>query len=308
MAVLATLGIFAAVLPAAAAADVQSLLLDGAISGHDIVAVGERGTILRSSDAGQTWQRTPRVARPTLTGITFAPSPAQTRGWAVGHDALILTTADGGRTWTRQWQGENLQQSFLDVLAWDDRHAVAVGADGLYLETKDGASWQRRKIAPDDFHLNRVSRGPTGTLYLAGERGTLLRSTDAGATWQPIPAPYEGSFYGVLPLGAREILAYGLRGNAFRTSDDGATWQPAAMPAPVLLACGVTQPDHRVVLGGPAGSVYVSADGGRTFLAVPSRARALAEMIALPDGSILALGEAGATLLPGLASREPISP
>jgi photosystem II stability/assembly factor-like uncharacterized protein len=282
------------------ASDIAShlLLLDAAAAGSDFVAVGERGTILRSVDNARTWQPALDTTTATLTALTFAADA--NHGWTVGHDALILATTDGGHVWQKQWQGENLSDSFLDVLALDAQHVIAVGAYGLFLATTDGGkTWDRRKILADDFHLNRVSRGPTGTLYLAGEHGTLLRSADNGTTWTPIAAPYDGSFYGILPLDKRTLLAHGLRGRLYRSTDDGATWEPVATPQPVLLATALQLKSNFIVVAGQARGLIVSRDYGRTFSAWSAPlATAVAKLIELPDGSIFAVGEAGVTLLP----------
>jgi len=297
MAVRPLLGLLPAALLAADAAP-RMLLLDGAVVGTEIVAVGERGTILRSSDSGKSWQAAACSASAALTGVSFADDARH--GWAVGHDALVLATADAGRTWTRQWQGENLQDSFLDVLALDPQHVIAIGAYELFLSTADGGkTWTRRKIVDDDNHLNRLSRGPTGTLYLAGERGTLLRSADDGATWTRIPAPYDGSFYGILPLDQRTLVAYGLRGRLFRSTDDGATWEPVANDQPALLAAALRLHSNTVVFAGQSRALLVSRDYGKSV--APWHAAlttAVAELLETPDGSVLALGDAGATVLP----------
>ncbi len=277
------------------------LLLDGARIGSEIIAVGERGTILRTVDEAGSWQRLPSPTVATLTGISFAhlpsPRPAR-RGWAVGHDAIILVTEDAGQSWRRQFQGEELQDSFLDVLALDEDSVIAVGAYGLYYFTADGGkSWERRRLGPEDYHLNRLSRGPTGTLYLAGEAGTLLRSSDRGSTWIPLRTPYQGSFYGILPLDRLTLLAHGLRGRIFRSTDDGASWQEIAAPAPVLLAAAVQLRRGDLLLAGQARALLLSRDQGLTFTAVaPALPTALAEMLELANGRLLALGENGATV------------
>ena len=285
---------------ASRAADVRPniLLLDGAVAGPAIVAVGERGTILRSLDAGLTWQAAAVPTAATLTGVSFASGTAH--GWAVGHDALILATADGGLTWHRQWQADNLQDSFLDVLALDAQHIIAVGAYGLFVTSSDGGlTWNRRKLSDDDFHFNRITRGPTGTLYLAGERGTLLRSRDQGTSWQHIESPYDGSFYGILPLGERTLLAYGLRGRIYRSADDGATWTVVPNEHRVLIATAIKAKGGVLAFAGQSRALFVSRDDGVTVLPWPtSFTSAVAELILLPDGTLLALGESGATLLP----------
>ena len=277
----------------------RMLLLDGAVVGSEVIAVGERGAIVRSADNGRTWRESARPVRATLTGVSFAPLTAAPLGWAVGHDAVIVTTTDGGRTWVKQYQGENLQDSFLDVLALDAQHVIAVGAYGLFVTTTDGGkTWVRSRINEGDYHLNRITRGPSGSLYLAGEHGTLLRSGDQGATWAPIAAPYDGSFYGIVPLGPHTVVAHGLRGHAYLSSDDGGTWQRIASPTEGLIAAAVKLKSNDVVFAGQARTMLVSRDHGRTLVASSNAlATGVAELLELPDGNLLALGEAGATVL-----------
>jgi len=278
----------------------RGLLLDGAVSGSVAVVVGERGSIWVSRAPTAGWSRVDAPTRATLTGVALAPPTADGApgiGWAVGHDAIVLGTRDGGATWTRQFQGENLQDSFLDVLALDARHAIAVGAYGLYLSTRDGGTtWERRQIREGDAHLNRISRSAAGTLFLAGESGTLLRSRDEGLNWTPLRAPYEGSFHGVLPLDRRTLIAHGLRGHLYRSADEGDTWQEIAPPVVGLLATGLRLRSNLILIGGPPRALALSRDYGRTFSLVPGApSTAVAELLELPDGSVLALGEAGAT-------------
>lgn len=273
------------------------LLLDGARAATDIIAVGERGTILKLSGNSGRWTSVESPVKAPLTAISMAPDG--NRGWAVGHDAIILVTQDAGRTWTLQWQGESLEDSFLDVIALDASRVIAVGAYGLYLQSGDaGQSWSRIRIAEEDLHLNRISRGPTGTLYLAGERGTLLRSRDDGANWTPIPASYDGSFFGILPLEDKTLLAYGLRGHVYRSTDDGASWTLVDIAHPVLIATGIRLGNGNILIAGHARALLLSRDGGNTFSSVPTAMMtAIAELLGLPDGRVLALGEAGATFL-----------
>ena len=290
-----TLAALLPTLASAAPVAANMLLLDAAIVGDAVVAVGERGTILRSFDHATTWTAATAPASTTLTGVSFADGR---RGWAVGHDALILSTNDGAATWAKQWQGENLSDSFLDVLALDENRVLAVGAYGLFCATNDaGKTWTRRKVIADDYHLNRISRGPTGTLYLAGEHGTLLRSTDAGVQWAPIPTPYDGSFYGILPLGQRTLLAYGLRGRAYRSTDDGKTWAAVLTGKTALLATAIERRDKSIVIGGQIRALLVSSDAGETFAAQNfGTSTGIAELIELPNGELLTLGEAGAQI------------
>ena len=276
----------------------RMLLLGATVVGRDIVAVGERGAILRSDDRGRTWQRMSAPPAATLTAVAFAPQGQ--RGWAVGHDATILGTDDGGRTWTRQYQGENLETSFLDVCALDTLSAIVVGAYGQCLATTDGGkTWVPRRPIEEDQHLNRIAAASTGTLFIAGERGLLLRSTDRGLHWTRLDSTYDGSFYGLLPLDGATLLAHGLRGRIYRSEDDGATWRLVPVEPRVMLATGVRLRNGLIVLAGQARAFLVSRDGGKSFAPwAPDLTTGISQLLEAPDGTLLAFGEAGVSILP----------
>ncbi len=275
----------------------RSLLLAGTTAGDTIVAVGAYGHILRSADSGETWEV---AAAPTAVTLTSVHFPDAQHGWAVGHDALILHSDDGGRTWTRQFQGADLDAPLLSVLFLDAETGFAIGAYGQYLATADGGkTWTPRRIIEQDRHFNRITAGPAGTLYIAGEQGTLLRSTARGATWAPIRAPYDGSFYGILPLTPQVLLAYGLRGRIYRSEDNGDNWQLVPVDPRVLLATAVRLRGGAIVLAGQARTFLVSHDDGHSFAAwATAMTTPVAELVEAPDGRLLALGETGVTPLP----------
>lgn len=284
----------------------RSLLLDVTVVGDRAVAVGERGHILVSDDYGRSWRQMPSPTRSTLTAVTFANS---TTGWVVGHENVILKTTDGGMSWTHQYARGGLDVRFLDVLFMDTKHGLAVGAYGQAALTKDGGTtWSTVQLHEDELHLNRLSKGPDGRLFLAVEAGEILSSSNSGGSWEPLDSPYEGSFFGVLPLTARTILAYALRGHVFRSLDAGETWSAVEMPLPVLLAHAIRLSNGPIVLAGQNGQFFVSHDGGRTFdlWRVPVQgASALAEC---PDGALLAVGLNGVhRLSPPALKTPPIS-
>jgi len=275
----------------------RTLLLDAQVVDHTVVAVGAGGHILLSKDDGISWE----LARvPTFTTITGVHFPDRLHGWAVGHDATILHSEDGGLTWSVQYQGPDLQVSFLDVCFLDSQTGFVSGAYGQFLATNDGGrTWTPRHVIDEDYFLNRITAGPTGTLYLAGEHGTLLRSTDRGSTWTPIRSAYDGSFYGILPLGPKTLLAYGLRGRIYRSEDDGGTWQPAPSDQHGLLATAVCLRNGTVIMAGQARLFAVSRDEGRSFAPwAPGLTTGVAELVQTSAGTLLAVGEAGVTALP----------
>ncbi len=274
----------------------RGLLLDASLNGHVIIAVGERGAIIRSADSGETWETIVSPTDATLTGVSFANA---TYGWAVGHDGVILHTRDGGDTWVEQFRAEDPETVFLDVAAIDHLRAIAIGAFGTCYTTRDGGrAWLPQKILDEDNHLNRITLTRDEGLLIAGERGTLLRLPTIARPPEPLPSPHEVSFYGLAPVGKDTLLAYGLRGHLYRSRDDGATWAHIESPLPALFSTSLRLKSGVIDLAGQARSWLVSHDQGLTFQTwQPPIATAVAELLETPNGMILAFGEAGATRL-----------
>lgn len=226
-----------------------------AASGPTLIAVGPRGTLLRSTDSGGHWQAVELPLSADLTSVRFsAPDTA----WAVGHDAVILKSTDRGASWVRVLDGrlllKTLQQAaqgnaqlakdiertmaqsaspdvwptaLFDLMFIDAERGFAVGAFGLLLATTDGGkTWQPASDRSDNersFHLYAI-QGEGGRPYIAGEQGVLLRLDEAGQRFVRVETPYKGSYFGLATAG-EAVLAYGLRGNAFLSSDAGASWR-----------------------------------------------------------------------------------
>jgi photosystem II stability/assembly factor-like uncharacterized protein len=299
---------------------VKSLLLDLARAGPRVVAVGERGHVLHSADAGKTWTQVQVPASANLTAVYFADAK---NGWAVGHAQTILRTRDGGDTWELSHFEPEDAEPLLDVSFGDGLRGLAVGAYGVIFSTADGGGvWSHvpfeplplpgaAKVEPaaDDmeadvdlgfeFHLNALARGPGQRLYLGAEAGRLFRSDDDGASWRELPSPYDGSFHGILPLDGDALLAFGLRGNLFRSEDGGENWSAIETGTSALLDSGTRVDERTIVIAGMAGVMLVSRDGGRSFVLTQQDDRkAISSVLPSGDGALIVAGEGGVRRLP----------
>jgi len=266
----------------------RSLLLDVALAGDALVAVGERGHVLLSSDYGVSWRFIETPTRATLTAVYFADA---VNGWAVGHDGVVLRTSDGGMSWQHQYTEGGLENSFLDVHFLDARRGFIAGAYGVFFVTNDGGTrWTPEEIFEEELHFNRIARGPDGRLFIAVEAGEILASGDDGASWEPLDAPYDGSLFGVLALTARTLVTYGLRGNVFRSTDGGDSWEHVPLDAPVLITHAVRLASGPVILAGQSEQFFISYDGGRSFKVWTVPVQRASALIETPDGAVVAVG------------------
>ena len=299
----------------------RSVMLGLARAGQRLVAVGERGIILLSDDDGASWRQANVPVSVNLTAVQFVDAQ---QGWAVGHLGVLLHSTDGGETWHKQLDGilaaklilqaaqasgdaDAIEQAeamvadgpdkpFLDLYFLNERIGYLVGAYNLILRTEDGGqtwqSWMQHLDNPQGLNLYGI-RAWRGDLYIAGERGLLLRARDGGEYFAALPSPYEGSFFGL--LAARDgLLAFGLRGNAWWSADGGESWQALETGVESALVGALELADGRLLLAGQGGELLAAEPGSARAQSMPLRlAPGLASVIQAADGSLASGGLSG---------------
>lgn len=301
----------------------RAVLLSAALAGERVVAVGERGVIALSDDRGGSWRQAPSPVSVTLTAVRFADA---THGVAVGHGGTVLGSRDGGATWSVQLDGRRVAElakaaartpeaqkeaerlvadgpdkPFLDVLLWDARRLLVVGAYGLALYSGDGGAnwvpWMDRLPNPKGLHWY-VARRAGDVLMLAGEQGLIARSTDGGQSFQAVASPYKGSWFAADLKSDGAVVLAGLRGNVWRSPDHGANWSQIVSPLPASITAMAGTADGALLLATQAG-VLLRLQGDALVPINPQQPLPMpAALLPLRDGGLLALGMAGATRLP----------
>lgn len=207
----------------------------------------------------------------TLTGCVrkdLLPEETGFTGWMVGEVSdgygTILKTADDGFNWTRQGSismipGVNLYDvsCISGNIAWVVGDTLEAPTDstnqcGVILRTDDGGySWTR---LTDTLLMHRVvfhvvnARG-NGLVWAGGDRSTLLRSDNNGATWDLVtPDTLNGvTFSSVTIRGGHRVWVTGNRYDSagtflspvmLRSYDGGTNWQ--------LMQPGHPGPYHQI--------------------------------------------------------------
>lgn len=267
--------------------------------GNLVWAVGRDGVILASTDAGEHWQlqRKDPWLPPGADGAANSDARHgaplldvlfldERRGFAVGAYSLFLETSDGGATWT--------QRSILaDATSADPGGAGAAAAGG-----GDKWTFSKEELKIEDEsepHFNAIARTSDGSLLIAGERGSLLRSRDNGANWQRMKLPYDGSMFGAIGFDGQRAIVFGLRGHAFETEDLGDNWRELATGTELSLLGGVKLANGGVALVGANGLVLVRRNPTEALRAgAIDPAGALAAVLPIEGGvAFLVAGENG---------------
>jgi photosystem II stability/assembly factor-like uncharacterized protein len=216
------------------------------VSGDTFVIVGYKGKVLRTTDAGRTWEEVPRPTGWTLTDVEFSGE----YGWAVGQNGTILHSRDSGQTWTPQTSGTDVLLMAISVNS-DRLHGWVTGDYSTVISTNNGGeTWNAKRIdvsqvgltedmalaIPDVIYYDVFFLDDNKTGWLVGEYGQIRSTHDGGKTW----GDQHGSiletmkFKEVLSLPAlfrirfwdsQNGLAVGAGGDILGTKDGGETWR-----------------------------------------------------------------------------------
>ncbi len=273
-------------------------------AGTRLISAGQRGVILYSDD-GENWKQADVPVSSDLTALSF---PSEKQGWAVGHEGVVLHTADGGATWALQLDGlkiaeslpefvtDGIDKALLDVWFENEKNGFIVGAFGLILRTEDGGEtwqpWLDRVADTGGMHLYAI-RPAAGTVFIAGERGLVLKLDPQTGHFEKVELPYDGTLFGVVGT-AQTVLVFGLRGNALRSDDGGMNWLPVETNEQAGISAGTVRADGSIVLASQAGQVLVSTDEGVTFRRVEAGSKApIFAVVEAADGGLALAGFGG---------------
>ena len=249
------------------------------------IAVGDSGTIFRSSDGGRSWNRpmVPSDLKFSLLALAFANASDAV---AVGEDGTILRTSDGGQTWSLITTPA-ISAHLRAVIFTGPTAGIAVGDQGTILRTLDGGkSWHRANVRPENVgDLRAVAFGQTGAGIAVGTKDTILFTVDGGENWDASRTPTRNvpgkpwlsremlQLSTVLFIGENIALAAGgtdersfstgAEQPILRSEDRGRTWKFAAMPAGIasdINAIRSTSSMNAVAVGS-AFEIWHSASG-----------------------------------------------
>nr|BAH90409.1 glycosyl hydrolase [uncultured bacterium] len=234
-----------------------------------VMAVGDYGVVVTSSDEGRSWQRKVLPGRPALVSVSACPDGGfaaldTRRGvWLAGPDgggferrevetrevvtsvscvpggslwltasfSTLVVSRDGGETWEETTQDEDLQFSVLQF--FDADNGVVVGEFGGFMSTADGgATWERGADIPNEFYPLGMYFRDRDTGWVSGLGGIILATTDGGETWSEQQTDASVPLYRVVPVNGH-LYAMGDSGTLLVL--DGERWVRAPN-APELLS------------------------------------------------------------------------
>jgi photosystem II stability/assembly factor-like uncharacterized protein len=275
-----------------------ALLLDSLFTTTGrIIAVGERGQILISDDAGAGWRQVAVPTRATLTAVAAAAGNVV----AVGHDGVIVHSADAGESWHRVREepysldnqvSPSNGSPLLDVLFLDDRRAIAVGAYSLILVSNDGgATWQ---ASPMQLTVSATEEAaavrPESDATAVDASGAVLFTEDE----LMLEDEADPHLNAITRLAGGELVIVGERGVVYRSTDEGGRWTRLALPYDGSMFGVLPLAQGGMLVYGLRGRVFESMDAGDHWREIDSGTQATLFAGAIGgDGAITLVGNQG---------------
>jgi photosystem II stability/assembly factor-like uncharacterized protein len=124
--------------------------------------------------------------------------------------------------------------------------------------------WSPVPNTPAGVALFAVASAGAREFWAVGSGGTVLRSTDLGASWTRVAAGTSADLYGVRFIDERTGVIAGLGGTIRRTTDGGTTW---TTPSGGSGNLGFVWFASRQVgfIGGDGGTILKTTDGGASW-------------------------------------------
>src|SRR5690606_10733003 len=164
-----------------------------AITPDIVVVVGANGTILKTTDGGETWLQ---KFSGTSSGLGQVEFPTPEIGYVIGGGGTLLKTTDSGETWITIDFGNSVILNSLSFINEDSVFISAIisGSDNRLYKTVDGGdTWiYMEGNLPNEIQIQFVNEeiGFAGGYYW----GDFARTLDGGESWQEMEegfAPFQ---------------------------------------------------------------------------------------------------------------------
>lgn len=237
-----------------------------------VIAVGDGGKILKTTDGGTTWVNVNSGTTQNLNSISIINNSTAI---IVGDVGTILRTTSSGNSW--EIIPSDVSDNLLSV-SFNGANGIAGGTSQTIIYSTDaGTTWVTSQTGFFGGGFWGVQMLDANTAFVAGENsifGPLFgKSTDSGQTWD-FTAFYlnnnEGQLYGIYfsdqNNGITSAAVFTGEGAISRTTDGGVNWSTLPFFSNALY--DLYFPALQTAFGyavGAAGIIIKTTDGGSSW-------------------------------------------
>lgn len=225
-------------------------------------AVGSCGTLAKTQNNGQDWEigTSPEALD---FNVVACKQGTDCQTVFLARDDQVFRSTNGGQDWTKIPVNSDNPRGFNFV---DDQIIVLTHSnESVFRSTDSGDSWTQ---IPLEYTYRGEAHFPTATVgYIFQQSGgPLLKSTDAGATWDSIYQFDANAYYGDW-VDENIGFLYDQNRHIFKTTDGGSNWALVTdTGVPVNLRHLVALSETELVAYVFPSNIFRSTDGGVTWV------------------------------------------
>lgn len=245
------------------------------LNAHTGVACGQGGTIIRTTDGGDSWTPVYQDIEIWLNKIKFTPVGV----FAVGKGGVILRSTNNGVTWTTSRAFSDDLHLLRDIAYQAcDGWLFTVGFAGtFYLSTDCGDTWLTRHHINKTMHSIAFSPDIQNNFggIIAGTDGSVWRTANSGYNWLPVNTGRFDYMNSVKYTSNTHALIVGNNGTIMKSSNNGFSWSLVNHSLTTQHLRDLDAFRHpffsnnpsltKVTVCGDNGKIITSDDGGMTF-------------------------------------------
>lgn len=257
------------------------------LDSNTAIAVGEAGSIVKTTDKCASWTRLESGTSGRLWGITKTPSGNL---FAVGDHNILLKSIDGGSSWALITGGFNTGANNFGEILFVDDNVGFIAKDGLFSTTDGGVNWT---YCDNAAFVTSLSAPDPDTVYACGTQ--VLVSTNHGANWTVLREDSHIN-YGLHFLNGTKGIVANENKTCNITNDGGHTWVQQVFENSYFRDARMFD-DQVWYASGKGGILYKTSNAGTEWeLVSTSTIRNLNDIIIAPDGTGYILGDDGLIL------------
>lgn len=262
------------------------------------VAVGQGGTVIKTTDAGIEWMLTYSNIDIWMNDVKF---DRNTPGvvWAAGMGGVIIKSTDDGNTWTvvRPFDAPDHTIRGIGIAPGIPGFATFIGYAGTYFETYNGGeTFVQRFDIP--FTMHSMDYSPNymvdGRAIISGTDGRVWNTTNHGTTWVARNTNRYDFMNDVVFITPEVALICGNNGTILRSTNFGKNWTVNLQYLTIEHLRSIDAYGNIVSICGDNGKILTSADGGVIFVDQPHGDNRHLYGVSLRESSVgVVVGEIG---------------